>query len=54
MEWIRKKSEKAIDKLNNKGYNINEISNYARECYKNNKYDEVFTEYRTKNILEGD
>ncbi len=54
LEWIRKKSEKAIDKLNNKGYNINEISNYARECYKNNKYDEVFTEYRTKNILEGD
>ena len=34
-------------------YNVNEISKYARECYKIEQYDEVFTEYRVKKILGG-
>ena len=49
--WIRHKSKKKIDKLMNKGYNINKISNYANIKNKEGKYDEVYTEYRVKKLL---
>ena len=49
--WIRHKSKKQIDKLINKGYNINEISNYANNEYAKGKYDEMYTEYRVKKLL---
>ncbi|WP_302153749.1 phage minor capsid protein [Eubacterium ventriosum] len=49
--WIRHKSKKKIDKLINKGYNINEISNYANNEYAKGKYDEMYTEYRVKKLL---
>lgn len=49
--WIRHKSKKKIDKIINKGYNINEISNYANIKNKEGKYDEVYTEYRVKKLL---
>ena len=49
--WIRHKSKKKIDKLINKGYNINEISNYASDNFEEGKYDEVYTEYRVKQLL---
>ena len=45
------KSKKKIDKLINKGYNINEISNYANNEYAKGKYDEMYTEYRVKKLL---
>ena len=49
--WIRHKSKRKIDKLINKGYNINEISNYASDNFEEGKYDEVYTEYRVKQLL---
>lgn len=49
--WIRHKSKKKIDKLINKGYNVNEISNYASDNFEEGKYDEVYTEYRVKQLL---
>ena len=49
--WIRHKSKKKIDKLINKGYNINEISNYANNEFAKGKYDEMYTEYRVKKLL---
>ena len=49
--WIRHKSRKKIDKLINKGYNINKISNYANNEYAKGKYDEMYTEYRVKKLL---
>mgnify|MGYP001502971933 FL=1 len=49
--WIRHKSKKKIDKLINKGYNINKISNYANNEYAKGKYDEMYTEYRVKKLL---
>ena len=55
-EYIRnisKSFEKNVDNLVAKGYNIGEISDYAERMYWRNRYDEVYTEYRTKLILEG-
>lgn len=47
-EYIKK-----LDILTAKGYNISEISSYAEKMYYIKEYDEIYTEYRTKNILEG-
>ena len=49
--WIRHKSKKKIDKLINKGYNINRISGYASDNFEEGKYDETYTEYRVKKLL---
>ena len=49
--WIRHKSKKKIDKLINKGYNINRISSYASDNFEEGKYDETYTEYRVKKLL---
>ena len=49
--WIRLKSKKKIDKLINKGYNINRISGYASDNFEEGKYDETYTEYRVKKLL---
>lgn len=49
--WIRHKSKKKIDKLIEKGYNVNKISDYANNEYAKGKYDEVYTEYRVKKLL---
>lgn len=40
-------SRRKVDKLEGKGYNLSEISEYASQSYKYGRYDEVYTEYRT-------
>ncbi len=50
--YILKKSKKKLDELNKKGYNIKDISGYASDSYNEGKFDETYTEYRTKMILE--
>lgn len=51
LNWIRHKSKKKIDNLIKKGYNVNEISKYASDNNDEGKYDEVYTEYRVKQLL---
>lgn len=45
------KSKKKLEKLAEKGYNINGISNYASQQLTDSSYDEVYTEYRVKMLL---
>ena len=52
-KFIYEKCKKSIDKLVKKGYNISEISDYAFESLMTGDYSEVYTEYRTKQLLEG-
>lgn len=48
------KEHKAIvERLKFQGYYINSISDYAAKQMKLGRYDEVFTEYRTKILLKG-
>ena len=51
-EHINESSKKKIALLRKKGYNINNISDYAKKNLLLKRYDEVWTEYRTKNILD--
>ena len=53
LEYIRKKHKRNVDILLRKGYNINEISDYADVSNISRHYDEVITEYRVKLLLEG-
>lgn len=53
MTWLRKKCKKKLEELSKSGYNIYEISKYASEMLDKEKYDEVYTEYRVKQILGG-
>lgn len=52
-DWIKAKSKDILAKLAHKGYNIYEISNYAKKELQKKKpgYDEAYTEYRTKRYL---
>lgn len=52
-DYLNKKIAPKLAKLQKKGYNIGEISNYAREQYRFKKYDETYTEYRVKKLLKG-
>lgn len=47
-EWANKRAKKAIDKLQKQGYNANDISVYSSKMNDIGKYDEVYTEYKTK------
>ena len=53
-DWIKAKSKDILEKLAHKGYNIYEISNYASRMLEENnlKFDETYTEYRTKQYLK--
>ena len=51
-DWINRNSKKKIAELAKKGYNIT-VSRYANDMRKIGKYDEVYTEIRTKQLLEG-
>lgn len=53
LEYIRTKHKRNVDILLRKGYNINEISDYADVSNMSRHYDEVITEYRVKLLLEG-
>ena len=52
LKYLRAKCKKKLDKLIKQGYDINSISKYATKTNINGKYDEVYTEYRTKIKLE--
>lgn len=49
---IRKESKKSIDKLGINEYNVNEISGYATDSFELKNYDEVYVEYRVKELME--
>ena len=51
-EHINEVSKKKIALLQKKGYNISKVSDYAVKKMLEGRYDEVWTEYRTKNILD--
>lgn len=51
MQYIVKKSKVKVDNLIDRGYNIDNISLYAREMYGIQRYDEVITEFRVKERL---
>lgn len=53
LPYLRAKCKRKLDKLQNNGYNISDISDYALNSYFNGRYDEVYTEYRVKIMLEG-
>ena len=48
----RNTGQKEIEKLQEKGYDVDSISNYAKEKLTDGNFDEAYTEYRTKRILE--
>ena len=54
MRHIIAKHKKAVDKLQKGGYNVKEISKYAKASYQEGRYDEVMTEYRVTQLLKGD
>ena len=53
--YENEKFKKRLDELAEKGYNVLGISEYATKMYSplNEKYYEVYTEYRVLNILKG-
>lgn len=50
---LRAMHKKIIDKLEKQGYNIDGISEYASSSLEKKQYDEVYTEYRVKQLLGG-
>ena len=52
IDAIIRESERHIEKLIESGYNIEEISEYAYLMSRKGRYDEVWTEYRVKQLLE--
>ena len=48
-----KRGKKQLDKLGISGDTVGSISPYAYKSYYNKRYDEVYTEYRTKKILRS-
>jgi len=51
--WLNKRCKKKLDELERKGYNISEISGYAKEMYDKMSFDETYTEYKVKELLKG-
>lgn len=52
LKWLRNRCQKQLDTIGISEYNVGEISNYAEMSYRKGHYDEVFTEYRTRQLLE--
>jgi SPP1 gp7 family putative phage head morphogenesis protein len=48
---LNKNRKKIIDKLGINEYNVSEISQYALDSLRKQKFDEIYTEYRTKELL---
>lgn len=53
LPYLRAKCKKKLDKLQDSGYNIYNISGYATRSFVTGQYDEVYTEYRVKEMLKG-
>lgn len=52
LKWIIQESKKEVEKLLKSGYDIQKISEYASESWLKLRPDEIYAEYRTKQILE--
>ena len=52
LNFLNNRAEKEVVKLENQGYNIDELSEYAKKAYINGNYDEVYTEYLTEQIIK--
>lgn len=52
LKWIIQESKKEVEKLLKSGYDIQKISEYASESWLKSRPDEIYAEYRTKQILE--
>lgn len=53
LPYLREKCRKKLDKLQDNGYNISNISEYATRMYLKGCYDETYTEYRVVKLLKG-
>lgn len=53
-KYVDEICRKRLDKVAKKGYNIGEISKYALDNMYVENYSEVYTEYRTKELLKGE
>ena len=51
-ETIRAESKKQLENVGINDYNVHKISDYAVANYSKGYYDEVWTEYRVKQLLE--
>lgn len=54
VEEYRRICEIRIAKLEEKGYNLSKLSDYARKKYAVDAFDEVYTEYMTKLLIDGE
>ncbi|WOC33044.1 phage minor head protein [Caproicibacterium argilliputei] len=52
IEYVNEKARKALEKLKESGYNIDEISMYASNEYSRDNFAEPYTEYRVKQLLK--
>ena len=51
--FVNNRAKKALDRLEKDGYDVEkEGSMYAKEALKDEKFDEVYTEYRTWELLK--
>lgn len=53
-KYVDDMCRKRLDKVSKKGYNVMEISKYARDNLYAENFSEVYTEYRTKKLLKGE
>lgn len=53
MSWIIKDSKRKLEKTGQNSYTINRISEYASQMFKDGRFDEVYTEYRVKQLFKG-
>lgn len=53
-EWVNDRAKEKLAKLEESGYDLTSISDYASESLRNGNYDEVYTEYRVKILYEGE
>lgn len=51
-KYLNKIYKPKVEKLIQKGYNIKDISRYAKSKYYDNEFDEVYDEYRVIQLLE--
>lgn len=51
--FVNNRAKKVLDRLKKNGYDVKkEGSMYAKEALKDEKFDEVYTEYRTWKLLK--
>lgn len=51
-DFVQSNAKKQLDKLQESGYDVFGISDYATNSIKNGKFDEAYTEYRVRKILK--